>query len=718
MGKSMTETDYLNPTDIQSQCSSATSIIEDNNTSLTVAKSALAGFVSSGKQEGAAVDSLRLLISDFYTVADSVSVANGLTTADFNKLSSDVGSEELDGSIIIPGMKEALESKEEYESLAQAYYDEIAHPSSFWTWFAIGDLTNAAISCGSMAESYENKYNEYKRQKEAWEDIESSTSSLFSDSAGIRGLIADAIANMNGCYENGVYAPDMNADWRTKMADAQEQTARTALLHSGVTQKQIDYMCNDLNYTAVELLNDWSLCLTDTDKEFFLHLMDGEDGYADAFKIYPEELSDSMALVLGNYSSHLLVFDENGKLVDGEERFKTFNNAVLASTSNKIDANGEEITYGTPKYLEMLMAGSLILLQGDATVLAAYGPNAAGLENMYSRYYSRLMSADIWSSEQAAWEISGSSSSQKRLKAIDNLSIEDIYNYSFDMTQTDWKNEPIEPLKVVGGSVTDITSKGVAVDLQELIEIRKSQEKAVQETLVNMALDLTIAGLAVYCPPAAIGLSAVKMGTSGKASNPSGLSHYTDEWIKNYTIAHSMTEINAQNYTNMAKAGTSGVTSVIVDGVNLLLNLQKLDQQMLEAEEKDYYKYFGMMNTADIFSGEKKEVKITYGGLYDPNSLYLMGEWESRGCGFFVDFKDGWDTETVLEDIKGQVGSDSEEYEYAKKMLTGEGELFSEDMDMEMVMRVDDLINNHTEDGKSVFSFFGEERAKLQKGTT
>lgn len=710
----MTETDYLNPGDIQGQCSSATSIIEDNNTSLTVAKTALAGFVSSGKQEGAAVDSLRLLISDFYTVADSVSVANGLTTADFNALSSGAGSEELDGSVIIPGMQEAKASQEKYEDMAQALYDEVANPTSFWTWFAIGDLTNAAVSASNMASTYESKYNEYKRQKEAWEDIESSTCSLFSDDAGLRGMIADAVANINGCYENGVYVPDMNAEWRTGMADAQEETARTALLHSGVTQEQIDYMCNELNYTAVELLNDWSLCLTETDKEFFLHLMDGEEGYADAFKIYPEDLSDSMALVLGNYSSHLLVFDENGNLVDGEERFKTFNNAVLASASYKVKSD-DEITYGTPLYLKMLMSGSLILLQGDAVVLAAYGPDAEGLENLYSRYYSRVMSANIWSSEQAAWEISGSSSTRKRLKSVENLSIEDIYHYSFDMTQVDRWNQPTDPLKVVGGSVTNITSKGVAVDLQELIEIRKSQEKAVQETLVNMALDLSIAGLAVYCPPAAIGLSAVKMAASGKASNPSGMSYYTDKWIENYTIAHSMTAVNAENYTNRAKAGTSGLTSVAVDGINLFLTLQKLDQQMLETQQEDYYKYFGMMNTADISGGKKNEVRITYGGMYDPNSLYLMGEWESKGCGFFVDFKDGWDVETVLEDIKGQKGSDSEEYEYAKKMLTGEGELFSEDMDMEMLMRADDLINNHTEGGESVFAFFSEELDRLNR---
>ncbi len=706
MGRSMTETDYLKPGDIQDQCTSATTTIENNNASLVVAKTSLAEFVSSGKQEGAAVDSLRDLISDFYAVADSVAVANGLDTADFNALSSGVGSEELDGSVIIPGMQAAKEKKDDYESSARECNDEADNPSHWWVWLVVGDLRNAADQYTRMAQGEQEKYDEFKRQKEAWEDIESSTSSLFSDT-GIRGVIADAMANMNSCYYNGIYVPDKDASWREELLEAQEKTATTALKHSGVTQEQIDYMCKELNYTPVELLNDWSMCQTDRDKEFFLHLMDGEDGYDAAFLIYPDNLSSSMSLVLANYSGHLMVFDEEGNLVEGQERFEVFNNAILNSLSWKLNDN-ETVDFGASKYVEMLMAGSQILMQGDATVLAAYGPDAQGMEELYSRYYSRVMSANIWSTEDAMRRKQTSNYHTRPLKSIENLSITSVYNYGFELTYMGtWSEKHVQ---INGQTIKDAFSIGEEYDLQELIELRKQQEQLVQTTLVNAAGDLAIAGLAVYCPPAALVASGVKMLATQKASSPSGMSHYTDQWIKNYTMSQAMSDANAKVFTDRAKTGVSGGTILITNGINLINDMQQAEQALTDKERELYTKYFGMVNIADVSGSGVDERFFTYGGLYNPESLYLMGEWEANGCGSFVQFQNNMTTDEVLQKIldENKLEEDSKEYEYARMMLTGEGTLFSDDINMEAMLKADAAISNYTVGQKRVAGFFND----------
>lgn len=708
MGRSMTETDYLKPGDIQDQCTSATTTIENNNASLVVAKTSLAEFVSSGKQEGAAVDSLRDLISDFYAVADSVAVANGLDTADFNALSSGVGSEELDGSVIIPGMQTAKDNKESYESVAQQNNDLAMNPPHWWDYIIAGERLKTAQSYTLMAIWEQEKYDEYKRQKEAWEDIESSTSSLFTDT-GIRGVIADAMANMNSCYYNGIYVPDRDASWREELLDAQDKTAKTALKHSGVTQEQIDYMCKELNYSPVELLNDWSMCQTDTDKEFFLHLMDGEDGYKEAFAIFPDDLSSSMALVLANYSGHLLVFDENGNLVEGEERFEKFNNAVLDSTALYAGYDEEDVEFGAPKYIEMLVAGSQILMQGDATVLAAYGPNAEGLQDLYSRYYSRVMSANIWSTEDAVRGLVSKRYDRQVLSSMKNLSITSIKDYGFDLNYMDGGNS--KEVHVNGKTRSDTIDIDKAYDVSELVALRKEQDQLVQKTLVNIAADLAIAGLAVYCPPAAIAASGIKMVATQKASSPSGMSHYTDQWIKNYTTSQAMSVVNAETFTKGAKAGVSGGTSLLTNVINLSINMQAAEQAYNDKDREIFIQNFGMANTARVTGDGVDEHLFTYGGLYNPDALYLMGEWEANGCGDFVEFKDNMTPEEVLQEIenKGNLRKDSVEYEYAKKMLTGDGTLFSEDMDIVAFMDADDAISNYTTNGSGTTAFFYEE---------
>ena len=114
----MLEKDYLDPSTIKSQCSAAITEIDTDNSALTVAYTAVDSFINDTTIKSDAFDALKSSVRPYLTIITRLKNANESDKADFETLKSSVGSEVLDGSIIVPKMKAAWDSKTNNENTA------------------------------------------------------------------------------------------------------------------------------------------------------------------------------------------------------------------------------------------------------------------------------------------------------------------------------------------------------------------------------------------------------------------------------------------------------------------------------------------------------------------------------------------------------------------------------------------------------------------------
>lgn len=216
----MTENSHLNPAGIKAQSEYAICNLEKDNEAFVAAEKSLSLFYSDTEIKGQSFDVLKQQISDYTIVLRSLRSANDSDIADFNTLINTVGNTVLDGATIMQGIEDAREDMNRYCDTMNNYEDKANNCNVFECIigkpaYYLGKAAHYAYLVQKQVEIYD----EYKNKEQKFDEIESSTKTLFSASESTRWAAQSALNNMSGAFVNGQYVPDMEASWRTDIVD-------------------------------------------------------------------------------------------------------------------------------------------------------------------------------------------------------------------------------------------------------------------------------------------------------------------------------------------------------------------------------------------------------------------------------------------------------------------------------------------------------------------
>ena len=209
----MKESDYLNPNDIKSQCDQAIHKLENDNETLDIVSKSVTAFSTDNEIKSVSFENLKQQLADYITVIDAIKSANAYDIAEFSTLKDLVGDEVLDGANIQSQMKKALDNKEFYLEKADEYEMKKETSNSiidlYYSW-KVNDYKR-------LAESSQKLYDEWKSKSDKYDEIEGSTSILFSTTSSLREAITTALNSMSGRFQSGTYIPRTGFDWKKIM---------------------------------------------------------------------------------------------------------------------------------------------------------------------------------------------------------------------------------------------------------------------------------------------------------------------------------------------------------------------------------------------------------------------------------------------------------------------------------------------------------------------
>lgn len=209
----MKESDYLNPNDVKSQCDQAINKLENDNETLNIVSNSITLFSADNEIKSASFENLKQQLADYITVIDAIKSANTYDIAEFSILKDLVGDEVLDGENILNQMESALTNREMYLEKADEYEakKDTANPiiDLYYSW-KVHDYMR-------LAESSQKLYDEWKSKSDKYDEIDASTSVLFSTTSSLREAITSILNSMNGRFQNGAYTPKTGSDWKAIM---------------------------------------------------------------------------------------------------------------------------------------------------------------------------------------------------------------------------------------------------------------------------------------------------------------------------------------------------------------------------------------------------------------------------------------------------------------------------------------------------------------------
>ena len=114
----MNENSRLRPQAIKHQCDAAVDVLEKDNEALRTVGKSLDQFVADNELESQSFGELKEHMEDYRLVLNSMTAANNEDIADYNYLKSHVGSEDIDGVVVLAQMDKAEEGFNSAERLA------------------------------------------------------------------------------------------------------------------------------------------------------------------------------------------------------------------------------------------------------------------------------------------------------------------------------------------------------------------------------------------------------------------------------------------------------------------------------------------------------------------------------------------------------------------------------------------------------------------------
>lgn len=210
----MNENSYLNPADIKNQCDAAIGNLEKNSQATHLTEWNLNLFIGDSQLESEAFLALKQQMEDYKTVLQTIRTANQCDIEDFRTLKLAVGFQELQGSVILEQMNNAMMAKKSDEEKVEKYRKKANATNSVTLRI---NYTTKVAHYRTLAEIDQKLHDEWQKKEYMYDGIEMLTSGLFERGAAIRATIESALSSITGSFQNGVYVPDMNASWRSEV---------------------------------------------------------------------------------------------------------------------------------------------------------------------------------------------------------------------------------------------------------------------------------------------------------------------------------------------------------------------------------------------------------------------------------------------------------------------------------------------------------------------
>jgi len=112
----MQRSDYLNPSELRSQCTGAANRLEEDQRALETVCQSIGRFAGDSEIESTAFDTLKQQLEDYRILIEGMQIANDADAVDYRSLCDFAGSEVLDGENIFCQMENANHMKESYLS--------------------------------------------------------------------------------------------------------------------------------------------------------------------------------------------------------------------------------------------------------------------------------------------------------------------------------------------------------------------------------------------------------------------------------------------------------------------------------------------------------------------------------------------------------------------------------------------------------------------------
>lgn len=360
------------------------------------------------------------------------------------------------------------------------------------------------------------------------------------------------------------------------------------------------------------------------------------EGYEAAFQMNPMELSDAMTLVLADYAYRLLQAEKIQSLTE-------FNNAVLSADHVITDENGTVLSINyADKYLERLVLGSSMQVQGDLVCVAAVNPtdDTEAYHALYEMYEKKFALMSLWTTESTViQQLKRQEFNEAVAMSVDSLEINGM-DLSFRLNHLSHGEMVAEEVRVK--SIETGLGLDMEWDAQEIRQAEQNRTRALGQGILNILESMGLLVLGTFSPESAIFVSLALALLEGTPKTVMGLD----------SLAESQ----------MGKLGIKSSNTAINSIINTYLSYLKAEEQLEDKKYEVFMKWFGSGEKYEMSGGsleEKEDVLIC--GLYNPKTLYYINEWNENGVR-------GWGnwSEETCDQIEAAIREDSSEDEQVR----------------------------------------------------
>lgn len=639
-------------------CSNAESLAESLEDSMIK----IENFENEKELDGVSWNGTKEQLANHKYVIQGIIAASDMMREDAYTLASSVGNEVLDED----ELKEKLCTQKTIRIEAQKSVNNYRVKNG--KSLADGTVTNysgiisiylSTISiCESLIDGYENKLDKL-------EAIENRTSSLFLEATDLFNAVQNVNATLGGSWNGSSFTATVPEEYISLIKGAWENTKDVRELRQlGVTIDQYRNM-EKIGYTAEGIKALVASCVTEEDRQFLAELMN--EDYISAFAISPASLSEGMALTMANYATYLARWLT---IEDGCKKLQEFNNAIYQYEKTGISPIGYSSNAGA--YLSRLYAGTQLLLEMNSNEILNLTEAGAKDKN-----YLLMAMSSLWG---AQYQVITSADFDHDLgKVFKNVEInqlkynESMHKFSFDMLYVadkillgDSTNGYKPVTEEITGSwqiSTECTVMPSDLDGEKMVdamrELEEQADELREEYFLKGSIGTIITAVSAWNPLLGMGLSALCT-----------IEGYADMELG--ALTDKLNEKTGGEYTSVSVESLVGILGTYQDYLN---STKAIDNMIMHVKDDYMMSMFGAGGICEV----EGETYLIFDGIYNPNSLEKLGQWQKNGLTGLDSKFTSKDIESLLDYITRLKKKDSETIRSNAEVLIKGGNIVNMD---------------------------------------
>jgi len=307
----MLEKDKLIVSDLIAMSSNVSSNLEKENTELRNAMITFRNFLDSNTGTS---DTIKVMkqIAEAYARDISLCIsANECDIKDASILQSSIGTEDLDGSVIVPAMQTAYSNYQYHDGEC----DRIGNIIDGLDWWRVLEIDYWGIQFiyhDKKKSSYYSEYQAWVKKSDTFDAINASTSKLFTYSETYRSIAREGLTALDGSITVDCIVPSYSVDWLrdADVANSKEMVHSCILPQSFFLNTEERENLRDLGYTDKEIMSLQSRCVSSADRDFVRSLI--KEDYTTAFAMDEASISKGIKESMSVFAFRHLTMDGAG----------------------------------------------------------------------------------------------------------------------------------------------------------------------------------------------------------------------------------------------------------------------------------------------------------------------------------------------------------------------------------------------------------------------